>query len=481
MSTAYSLPTLVAALTATALSGPAEPLYPDLRLRLTHYGLDVRVDYAAERILGTARLTVRNGSNTPVPEIPIITYRLMPIEAVTDSAGRAMSFVQQVAAYEDDPKRQVNFARISLPAPLAPGGLITVVVRYGGFLLGYAETGSLYVRDHVDPEFTILREDGLGFPLLGYPSDEVNRKGGLSEFDYVARITVPESLWVANGGRLRERRVADGLATFVYENLKTAWRMDFAIAPYRVLDRGDLHVVYFPADSVGAERVLNAVERSMAVYRDWFGPLRGGTDFTVIEIPDGFGSQADVTSITQTAAAFKDPDQRRQLYHEISHLWNVPPGEPLSPRLNEGLATFLEYYTADRLDGTTFLEDRLEVVRRWLRDIAARRPDLRTKPLRAYGRENMTDFSYSVGMILFAVMHELLGEEGFRRVIRECHRRHGERGGTLDDFVQTAEEVTPQDLSRFFRDWIYSTQWVDAVTATGSIEELTARYRPPRQ
>ena len=68
-------------------------------------------------------------------------------------------------------------------------------------------------------------------------------------------------------------------------------------------------------------------------------------------------------------------------------------------------------------------------------------------------------------------------EEGFRRAIRECHLRHGVSGGTLDDFVETAKAVAPQQLARFFGDWVYSTRWVDALTATGSVKELAARYR----
>lgn len=467
---------VIAACCVLVRSPPLAPGYPDLALRLTRYELDARVDYDSERVSGTARLTLRNASSTPVLEVPLVSYRLMPISAAMDSAGDSLAFTQQVVAYEDEPKQQVNFARVVLRAPLPPGASTTIVVRYGGFLLGYVETGMLYVRDHVDTAFTILRDDALAFPRPAYPSYAVMRKAGLQQFDYDARITVPESLWVANGGRLRERHAAHGLATFAYENIKPAWRMDFAIARYQVLDRGALHVVYFPADSTGAIRVMDAAQRSMAAYRDWFGPLRDTSGFTVIEIPDGFGSQADVTSILQTAAAFQDPDARRQLYHEISHLWDVPPGEPDSPRLNEGLATFLEYYTADLLDSTTTLEPRLDVVLRWLRDIATRRSELRATPLKDYGRQQMTDFSYSVGMVLVAVLHELVGDAGFRRVIRACHvQQTGCR--TLDDFVHIAEAVTPQRLTPLFGDWIYSTRWVDAVTASGSVRELVARYR----
>jgi hypothetical protein len=455
---------------------PAAP-YPDLVLRVIRYELDAGVDYEAEKVTGTARLVVRNVSEQPTSEVPVLTYRLMPVTAVTDSAGRALSFVQEVIALEDRPRQQVNFVRVALGVPLQPGGTTTVVIRYGGYLLGYAETGSAYVRDHVAPDFTILRDDGIGFPLLGYPSNRVNRKPGVTHFDYLARITVPESLWVANGGRLLGRTSKQGQATFTYQNIKPAWRMDFAIAPYRTLERGKFRVVYFPRDSAGATLLLDAVERSVTLYQEWFGPLAGGASFAVIELPDGFGSQADVTSILQTAAAFRDPSQRRQLYHEISHMLDVPPAEPFSPRLNEGLATYLEYLTADHLDGTAQLAPRLELVRRWLQGVIAKRAELATIPMRDYGRHDLTDFSYSAGMILFAILHDVLGDEEFRRVIRECHARHAVSGGTLDHFVQTARDVSSRDLSAVFDDWIYSPRWVETVTRTGSIKQLLDHYR----
>jgi hypothetical protein len=472
--------TLISLLAFAVASPPAFPAdSASLDLRLIRYDLDARIDYAAEQIAGTARLTVRNAGDTAVAAIPIVLYRLMSVDAVTDSAGEPLAYTQRIVSYEDEPKRQVNAISVSPPAPLPAGGAMTFVVRYGGYLLGYAETGSLYVRDHVDPAFTIMRDDAFAFPSLGYPSNRANAKHGLQAFDYVARLTVPDSLWVANGGRLRGRQVANGLATFVYENVKPAWRMDFAVAPYRVLDSGALHVVYFPNDSTGARRILAAAQRCLALYSRRFGPLTDGGDFTIIEVPDGYGSQADVSSIIQTAAAFADPSQQRQLYHEISHLWDVPPDEPFSPRLNEGLATFLEYSTADLLDGTAALDARLDLVRRWLQGMIGKHPELRATPLAEYGRAGLTDFSYSMGMLLFAVMHDVLGDAGFDAIVRGCHAVRSAGCTSLKTFVELAEGATPVDLHRFFADWVYSTHWTDAVVASTSMADLAAPYRAP--
>ena len=144
-----------------------------------------------------------------------------------------------------------------------------------------------------------------------------NRRAGLPEYDYTARITVPASHTVANGGALVERREAGVTVTYVYRSLKPSWRMDFAVARFTTLRDGDLAVHHLPDDSAGARRILGAMSRTLKLYTRWFGPLRGSAAFAVIEIPDGWGSQADVTSILQSAAAFRDPRREYELYHEI--------------------------------------------------------------------------------------------------------------------------------------------------------------------
>jgi hypothetical protein len=48
-----------------------------------------------------------------------------------------------------------------------------------------------YVKDHVDPVFTILRSDAFAFPQPGVPSEAANRQAGLRNFDYDLHITVP--------------------------------------------------------------------------------------------------------------------------------------------------------------------------------------------------------------------------------------------------------------------------------------------------
>ena len=124
-----------------------------------HYELDVSVDYRAEQVRGTARITVENIGGEPVTEIPFTLYRLMSVSSVRCEKGTALNYSQDVLQDPDFAKQQLNEVRVTLAEPLLPGARTSLEIAYAGYLLGYAETGMAYVRERISPAFTILRDD----------------------------------------------------------------------------------------------------------------------------------------------------------------------------------------------------------------------------------------------------------------------------------------------------------------------------------
>jgi hypothetical protein len=466
------------ALALAALPSLALESTDPLALREVRYEWDASIDYEAETLAAEVALTVENHGTEPAGELHLLLYRLLTVDEVKDSRGAPLEFVQDIVSMEDDPVTQVNYIRVELPTSIAPSARTTVRILYSGHLLGYAETGSLYIQDRIDEAFTILRKDALAYPEVGVPSYATNRAAGLPEFDYLARITVPKGRLVANGGELVDRTESDGTETAVYRNTAPAWRMDFAIADYRVLESGSLRVYHFPEDAAGAAGVMAALESTLSLYKDWFGPLEGPAAFAVIEIPDGWGSQADVTSIIQTAAAFKDDARHFEVYHEISHLWNVGPLD-ISPRWNEGLATFLMYLTADHLESKSRLRVELDRILDRIRRRAAENRHYSETPMIDYGRRRVTDLSYSVGALMFALLHEIVGPAEFNEIVGGFYRRYRLSGATTEDFVKHASDVASPDLGKLFADWLYTTAWLDPVSRGASFADLIERYRRP--
>jgi hypothetical protein len=478
-----SLETPLAALIASAAlaaaapalaQAPAEAPAPFVLQRLD---LDLAVDYERGTVAGTATLRVRNLSPRPVGAVTLLLNRLMTVGGVTAEDGAPLPFAQRVVLFQDDSTLQVDAVTVTPRAPVAPGDSLAIAVRYGGVLVGYVETGSLYIRDHVSREFTILREDAFAFPVLGVASWRANRAAPREPFTFGARVTVPADLVVAMGGEPVERSARDSLVRWNYRSTAPVPFLNIAIAPYRVLERAGTRVFFFPADSLGARSVEQAIAGAVDRYGRWFGPLGEEARLTVMEIPEGYGSQASLAAgILQTADAFRDRAQLRQLYHELSHLWNVEDRERPSPRWNEGLASFLERRVAAELDGWSDWDSLLARVEQRLRRACTSDAGCGAMPFAAYGAAGKTDLSYSVGLAMFYALYRTLGAEAFDRAYRDFFQAHRGTGAVSQDLAAAFHRADPRS-DAVFADWFTTTRWYARLVAGESLARIAESYR----
>lgn len=441
------------------------------------YEVGIVVDYPAEMIRGDTRLVLENAAPTPVSQVSLLLYRLLHMDSVRNDQGGSLEYTQQVAGFTDFPQLQVNQVVVTLPRPLAPGERTTLQLRYSGYLLGYAETGMAYIKDRIDTAFTILRDDSWVFPQVGTPSISALRSAPPRAYSYSARITVPRGLRVVNGGHLDGVDTVADAVTFRYSNARPAGRLDFAIARYGELHQGSIRIFFLPGDEAAAAGVAKAGAAALDLLTTWFGPPGASTALTFIEIPDGWGSQSDGPTIIQTAAAFRDPERYHEIYHEISHWWNVPPTDRPSPRLEEGLASFVEYLVAENVTGTAKVDARATQVMARLRQELPANPDWRRTPLAEYGRAGSTDLSYRVGALFFDLLYRLAGPDAFNRIIRTYTADFGAKGGSTRDLVTLINQVSKVDLTPLVNDWLYTAQWTDRIQSYQDIEALAAYYR----
>ena len=448
----------------------------------TTYELSLVVDYGAKTIAASCMLTATNWSHDLVGYVPIVLHPSLTVEAITDEKGRPLPFTQGVVPSKGHATKTVNYVDIRLPRPVQPGQSASVSLHYGGLLSGYADEGMLYLKDHVGDDFTIIRTDALGYPQISYATETSQRRSVMRHFgkgfDYSIEVTVPDNLVVANGGALVGTTRKDGLATYVYKNIKPAWRMDICIADYEVHEgkTAGLRVFYFRNHERGASRVYEAAEGSIRLFTDWFGPLDDWRGFAVIEVPEGYGSQADVTCVLQTADAFTG--ELHELYHEISHFWNPRPLDDAPSRFEtEGLACFLEYLVAEKLENRPGLLDKgVEAKRNEFRMRCGQNGKFKTVAMCDYGKAGLTDGSYSKGMVALYVLYRLVGEDGLLQIIREFRGRHATKGATLADFVDVAEEVSSRNLTKFFEDWVYGAKSSEYVVNETPVADIVARY-----
>jgi aminopeptidase N len=483
-----ALTVLLSATTTDAAGGAAEgasqptptgPASDSLTVLARHLDLELAVHYDDGTLSGTASLTVENAGASGVTVIPLQIGRLMTARSVRDGEGRALDFSQDVIAYEDWSTRQVNQLHVRLPERLEPGERLTVAIRYSGPLVGATETGMLYVRDHVDRDFTILRSEAFAFPQLAVPSLALNRRAPRSDFTYRARFTVPSDLTVATGVPPEDRTEADGVSTWTFEAPGPVPFLNVAVAPFRTVAKGGLRVFHFPEDSTGAERLLERMLQTIDLYASWFGPLDREPRLHVIEIPEGWGSQASLTGgIIQTADAFRDRRQLRQLYHELAHLWHPHDLERPAPRWNEGLATFLAGRTAAELGDGEELSERMPAAAERQLSRVGQSAELASTPMVEYGKASATGLSYGTGELMFYVLHEVLGPEEFNRTLGGWFEQYRGDGSTTRQFVDFAQTRTDTDLEALFRDWLFTVRWRERLESGESLADMIETYKP---
>jgi len=449
----------------------------EIQVQMTHFELIADLDYEDGSLEGRVRMKVQNVSARPAESVPLNLNRLMSLKGASEETGRSLSYEQDVVTFSDEPKKQVTHAVVSLEEPLPPGQSTTVELLYSGYLVGYIETGSSYIRDRIDEEFSILRVDAHAFPSIGVLSWMGNRMAPRGDFTFRAQITVPETLTVASGGELVERTVRDGRATFTYRSTAPVPFLNLPIAKYDLLEQGGLRLYYFPSDHEGAKVIVGRVEEAVNLMTQWFGPLGQEPSFAIMEIPAGWGSQAHLAAgIMQTAEVFEDPGDLRELYHELSHLWNAPDIDQPSARWNEGLAMYLQSIMAERLDGWDARAEYLEYRADRLLRAFDTDPSSQGVPFADYGQNGLTDYSYATGLLFFFVLEELLGQEELLAILRAHYQEHRDGGTTFEDLEEALRGAASLDLGPFLEEWVHTTTWQDRLRSRDSVPGLAELY-----
>jgi hypothetical protein len=455
-----------------------------VELKALDYTIDFFVDYDKEKISADCRFTVHNPTKEPIKNIPVLLYKEFKVLSLKDERGQKRPFTQEIIPFADWDKLKVNTIEVVLENPLLPGEKTSLNITYEGCLSGYEETGMRYVKDHISKDFTLIREECKTYPIISYPNLLSLREAVThTQFDYLVKVTVPESLVVANGGQLIDKISKDGLATYSFRNIKPAWRIDIAIADYGILEDKVNHfkIYHFKEDAKGAKLILDAMKKAIDLLTEWLGPLKDkdNVSFSVIEIPSGYGGQNDITSIILTAEAFKDETRISGLYHEISHWWNVRPLEPFPCRMeSEGFATFMDGLIDDRLKNRkSSLKERYERISANLRKRFQKDPKAMNVPIIDYGKESMTGLSYSKGGAVFILLYDLLGERSFFDIMGRFYSTYFETGASTDDFTAFINKNSKIDLTLFFKEWIYGTESNQYIMEQIPYEQILQKYR----
>lgn len=200
-----------------------------------------------------------------------------------------------------------------------------------------------------------------------------------------------------------------------------------------------------------------ALERTVAALRwleDVFGPYPYPQLTNVHRLEDG-GTEFPMLVMNGSAG-------EGLILHEVAHQYVhgiLANNEWREAWLDEGFASFLTRWAREGRPGPGVWLSTMEGLAR-LERLGVAEPV--STPAKDFSSFQMYGaMSYAKASVVFRMLRELLGEDDFRRLLREYFARYRFRHVSESDLLRTAEQVSGMELGWFFDTWLHGTDTLD--------------------
>jgi aminopeptidase N len=403
--------------------------------RVTHVELDLRADFAAKRLAGTAALDVQAA---PGARRIVLDSKDLTIQAVTDAAGAPLQWTLGAAD-----------TILGRPLEIAfPQGTRRIVVRYQTS----PTAGALQW-------LTPAQTAGKRHPYLFSQGQAILTRSWIPTQDspgirqtYAARVTVPRELRAVMSA---EMLTPDGEA--VEGGRAFRFRLDKPVPPYLIaLAVGDLAfralgprtgVYTEPSMLERSASELADVEKMVAAAEGLYGPYRWGRyDILVLPPSFPFGGMENprLTFATPTILA-GDRSLVSLVAHELAHSWSgnlVTNATWADFWLNEGFTTYFENRIMEALYGPERAAMLASLGWRELQDEvtavggpAGARLAPAPRPRRPRSGRGMTNIAYEKGAAFCAPIEQAVGRERWDAYLRSYFDRNAFKPMTTAGFL----------------------------------------------
>jgi aminopeptidase N len=406
--------------------------------RVTHVALDLRADFAAERIAGTATLDVQAA---PGAKEIVLDSKGLEIGSIDDAAGRALPY-------------KLGQADPHLGAPLT--------VQLAGakrIRIAYTSAPDADALQWLTPEQTAGKKQ----PFLFSQGESILNRSWIPTQDspgirqtWEARIVVPEPLKAVMSG---EKLTPEGEAVPASQGGGRAFRfrMDKPVAPYLIaLAAGDIAfqplgprtgVYAEPAMLKAAAWELADTEKMVDAAEALYGPYRWGR-YDVIVLPPSFpfgGMENPTLTFATPTMIAGDRSLVSLIAHELAHSWSgnlVTNATWADFWLNEGFTTYFQSRIMESLYGMEATD----------RERSLGWDDLQESIAEAGGPANpntrlhldlkgvdpddgMTDIAYEKGAAFLRTVEQAVGRKRFDAYLRSYFDRHAFQPMTASVFL----------------------------------------------
>ena len=392
----------------------------------------------------TAKARVDIVPNSDVTTLAFELQSSLRVEKVEDTTGQEVSF-----------KQEGQTLSLSLLNPLSAGKPASITVTYGGMLNSADGSPVEGIKvAYVGPEGSYLLYPGRWFPVSAY---------GVNRFSATMNITVPSDEAVIASGKVAAPVRETGKVTYTYDFDKSSFPGTVIAGRYVVQPATavgvDIAIYLKPGHENLAASYGDTAARILTFYSDVFGPLPSA-HLAIVEVGDDtVGGYTAPGVVALASRAFTNPVNYRLLAHEISHLWwrcLVSPASPDDAFLDEGLAEYSKALYVQQAAGDAAFEDLMrdtEVGALTHEEVA---PIAQAGQLHEFTSEYQS-IIFDKGAMVFHMLRWVIGDEAFRKTLREMAQQYAWKSISIDQFQRLAEKASKQELTYFFAQWVNST------------------------
>ena len=371
-------------------------------------------------------------------------HNALNVSKVEDAEGRQIP----ASRYTQDFTVRLNF-----PEPLAKGAPTAVTFYYDGRLTGREESPVFGIKfASIQDDHAFLLYPARWFPVSGYSADR---------FSATLRITVPSGYRVIASGDGQVESLASGKQLYSFQYARQSFPGSLAVVqgePERVLSEGVTTLIYFRGEQ---RKLANAYGQEtgkvMTFLTSLYGlPPRAGLTLIQTEdgAPNGYAAPEIVFLAPQGIGAQVNP---RLLANQVSRQWW---GVLLSGAtrnhiwLSNGPARYSEMLYLEHTNGPAALEAEARDV--YIDALTVNDPPvMQAARLEDYSPEFWA-VTASKGAAVLHMLRYAVGEDNFKKLLREFPEKHPWSAVTTEDFARAASEVAGQNLNYFFLQWIES-------------------------
>ena len=379
---------------------------------------------------------------------------------------------------------------VPLAQPLLPGEAVEITIDFtlvmvGGLNTSYGRFG--YVDDVVSatawyPTLSVY-ESGQGWwdSMPSPQGDPAYTETGL----YDVRLTLPADMMVAMSGVIVETTPnPDG--TITYRDVTGPMRDHAFQASARYMiteaeaDGTRINVVHYrdraddPTD--GTPNVVRFSVLALETFNAVFGEYPYA-ELDVVQNPTPSGVEfPGLIQIAARAWVRGDPFLEVVIAHEIGHQWFyalVGNNQVEHPWLDESLTSYTEivYMRAADPAGQRAQRHIADFERDYSRFTGSGQPDLPLDmPVYRYFGYAYGAIVYRKGPLFYVELERLLGRDTVYAVLAEYYQRHRYEVVTSRDVEQAFADVSGQDVSRVFAEWVYGIRPEATPTPTAGAE-----------